>query len=158
MKTILYVATVTRAYRKAIDDYFTDPGIYRKNLPWYLGEIGKCTNREFTTGFYFGRPGAEAQIYEGKAYRTDAVFIGNVTAVEEGNAVFLQRNKFAVSDRLEILKPDGANIETTVRAIYDGDGHAMKDAPHASMRLHVTLDPTPEPGDVLRIVRQKEEN
>ena len=55
MKTALYVATVARTYRKAIDDYFTDPKLYEKNMDWYQAEISKCTYRQFTTGFYFGK-------------------------------------------------------------------------------------------------------
>ena len=37
MKTALYVATVARTYRKAMDDYLEDPVLYEKNLPWYHG-------------------------------------------------------------------------------------------------------------------------
>ena len=51
MKTALYVATVTRAYRRAIDDYLKDPAVYRKNLAWYKEEIGKCTNRRLPLAF-----------------------------------------------------------------------------------------------------------
>ena len=54
MKTALYVATVARTYRKAIDDYLEDPQKYRDNMPWYLDQISNCTYRQFTTGFYFG--------------------------------------------------------------------------------------------------------
>ena len=43
MKTALYVATVARTYRRAIDDYKTDPKLYEANLEWYKEEIGKCT-------------------------------------------------------------------------------------------------------------------
>ncbi len=63
MKTALYVAAVARTYRRAIDDYLKDPEEYRKNLEWYKEEIGKCTTGEFTTGFYFGKPTEDAQIY-----------------------------------------------------------------------------------------------
>ena len=57
MKTALYVATVARTYRKAIDDYLEDPKNYdSKNMPWYLDQISNCTYRQFTTGFYFGKP------------------------------------------------------------------------------------------------------
>ena len=59
MKTALYVAVVTRAYRKAIDDYRQDPEKYRGNLWWYQEEIGKCTNRQFTTRILFREAGRE---------------------------------------------------------------------------------------------------
>ena len=62
MKTALYVATVARTYRKAIDDYLTGgEEAYRANMDWYLHEIGKCTYRKFNTGFFFGRPTQESR-------------------------------------------------------------------------------------------------
>ena len=64
MKTALYVATVARTYRKAIDDYLEDPQKYRDNMPWYLDQISNFTYRQFTTGFYFGKPTEESQIYD----------------------------------------------------------------------------------------------
>lgn len=51
MKTALYVATVARTYRKAIDDYLESPEKYEANMPWYLEQIKSCTYRQFTTGF-----------------------------------------------------------------------------------------------------------
>ena len=43
MKTALYVATVARTYRKAIDDYLESPELYRENMDWYLDQISNCT-------------------------------------------------------------------------------------------------------------------
>ena len=68
MKTALYVATVARTYRKAIDDYQKDPELYRQNMPWYLDQISNCTYRKFTTGFFFGKPDDDAQIYDSNTY------------------------------------------------------------------------------------------
>ena len=68
MKNALYVATVARTYRKAMDDYARDPALYEENLPWYREQIACGTHRKFTTGFFFGKPGAEAQIYENSTY------------------------------------------------------------------------------------------
>ena len=76
MKTALYVATVTRAYRRAIDDYLKDPAVYRENLAWYREEIGKCTNRRFTTGFYFGKPTADDHIYDSSTYVKSYTYLG----------------------------------------------------------------------------------
>ena len=56
MKTALYVATVARTYRKAIDDYLESPEKYQENMPWYLEQIKSCTYRQFTTGFFYGKP------------------------------------------------------------------------------------------------------
>ncbi|MCR5279257.1 MAG: U32 family peptidase, partial [Lachnospiraceae bacterium] len=68
MKTALYVATVARTYRCAIDDYFESPDKYKERLPWYREEIAKCTYRQFSTGFYFGKPNEESQVYDSNTY------------------------------------------------------------------------------------------
>lgn len=83
MKTALYVATVTRAYRRAIDDCLASKARYLENLPWCLAETGKSANRGFTTGFYFGKADDSAQTYGGSAYVKECVYLGTVEAVGE---------------------------------------------------------------------------
>ena len=72
-KTALYVACVARTYRTAIDDYLESPDKYMARLEWYKEEIGKCTTRNFTTGFYFGKPDSDGQIYDNNTYIQNAV-------------------------------------------------------------------------------------
>ena len=151
MKTALYVATVTRAYRLAIDAFRRDPEEYRANLAWYREEIGKCTNREFTTGFYFGKPGPDSQIYENSTYITNSVYLGRVDAVDgEGRCRLEQKNKFSVGEELELMKPDGRNIPVTVRGIWDMEGNPQESCPHARQIIDVDLGTAAEPFDILR--------
>ena len=151
MKTALYVATVTRAYRLAIDACMRDPEEYRKNMAWYREEIGKCTNREFTTGFYFGKPGPDSQIYENSTYITGSVYLGRVDSVDgEGRCRLEQKNKFSVGENLELMKPDGRNIPVTVRGIWDEEGNPQDSCPHARQVIDVDLGMVPEPFDILR--------
>ena len=110
MKTALYVATVARTYRKAIDDYKESSELYKKNLPWYLDQISNCTYRQFTTGFFFGKPSDEAQIYDNNTYLKEYTYLGIVGEQnEEGLYRIEQRNKFSVGEEIEIMKPDGEN-------------------------------------------------
>ena len=151
MKTALYVATVTRAYRLAIDAFRRDPEEYRANLAWYREEIGKCTNREFSTGFYFGKPGPDSQIYENSTYITNSVYLGRVDAVDgEGRCRLEQKNKFSVGEELELMKPDGRNIPVTVRGIWDMEGNPQESCPHARQIIDVDLGMAAEPFDILR--------
>ena len=151
MKTALYVATVTRAYRLAIDAFRRDPEEYKANLAWYREEIGKCTNREFTTGFYFGKPGPDSQIYENSTYITNSVYLGRVDAVDgEGRCCLEQKNKFSVGEELELMKPDGRNIPVTVRGIWDMEGNPQESCPHARQIIDVDLGMAAEPFDILR--------
>ena len=138
MKTALYVATVARTYRKAIDDYLTGgEEAYRANMDWYLHEIGKCTYRKFNTGFFFGRPTQESQIYDNSTYISEAVYLGIVDAADGGLISLEQRNKFCVGDEIEIMKPDGRDVPARVERILDENGEDMESAPHAKQRLRV---------------------
>ena len=151
MKTALYVATVARTYRKAIDDYMESPDKYTANLPWYREEIAKCTYRQFSTGFYYGKPSEESQVYDSNTYISEYIYLGTVENVDSGIAKFEQKNKFLVGETLEIMKPDGRNIGTRVLEIKNEQGENMESAPHPKQKLFVKLSEVPEKGDILRI-------
>lgn len=151
MKTALYVATVARTYRKAIDDYKESPELYKKNLPWYLDQISNCTYRQFTTGFFFGKPSDEAQIYDNNTYLKEYTYLGIVGEQnEEGLYRIEQRNKFSVGEEIEIMKPDGENLTVTVKRIVDEDGADMESAPHPKQVLYIDLGHPLEKYDILR--------
>ena len=151
MKAALYVATVARTYRKAIDDCRASEEIYRGNMDWYRREIGKCTYRPFTTGFYFGKPGRESQIYDSSTYQSEAVYLGMVEKTDgRGFAHLEQKNKFHVGETIEIMKPDGRDIPVVVEAMEDEEGNPMESCPHAKQRFCVRLSEMPEKYDLLR--------
>ena len=157
MKTALYVATVARTYRKAIDDYLEDPEKYKTNMDWYKAEISKCTYRQFTTGFYYGKPTDEAQIYDSNTYINEYIYLGIVYEVDgEGYAHIEQRNKFCKDDVIEIMKPDGRNIEAKVLKILDDKtGTEVDSAPHPQQKLSVLLSETPDAYDILRVSKEE---
>ena len=159
MKTALYVATVARTYRKAIDDYFESEEKYRQNMPWYLDEISRCTYRQFTTGFYFGKPSEEAQIYDANTYVNEYTYLGIVGEVDDrGLARIEQRNKFNVGDVIEIMKPDGRDIETKVLGMVNADGEEVDSCPHPKEVIYLKLDQPTEKYDILRIHTGSSEN
>ena len=151
MKTALYVATVARTYRKAMDDYAESPEKYRKNMPWYEEQISNCTYRQFTTGFFYGKPDENTQIYDNNTYVKEYTYLGYVEETDErGYVRITQRNKFTVGEEIEVMKPDGRNLKTRVRGIYDEDGNSAESAPHPQQRLFVDLDEKAEVFDILR--------
>ncbi len=151
MKTALYVATVARTYRKAIDDYLESEERYRTNLPWYLEQIRGCTMRPFTTGFFFGKPSEESQIYDNSTYTTGYTYLGTVGAERaDGFCRIEQRNKFSVGEQIEIMKPDGRNLPVTVRRITDEEGNDQESAPHAKQVIWVDVGGAAEMYDILR--------
>lgn len=151
MKTALYVATVARTYRKAIDDYMDDPKIYAANMEWYKEEIGKCTYRQFTTGFYFGKTDSESQVYDSNDYVKEYTYIGRVESVDlNGRLCFIQRNKFSVGEHLEAMMFDGRNEELEVMGIWNADMEEVDSAPHPKEMLTVQLNQSLPVGTILR--------
>lgn len=153
MKTALYVAAVARTYRRAIDDFFESEEKYRQNRGWYRAEIAKCTYRQFTTGFYFGKPDENTQIYDNSTYVNEYTYLGCIQEVKasEGLVRIEQRNKFCVRDAIEVMKPDGSNVEVTVEAMYDGDMQPVESCPHSKQQIWLQLSHMPEPYDLLRV-------
>lgn len=157
MKTALYVATVARTYRKALDDFMESEEKYRENMEWYKAEIGKCTYRQFTTGFYFGKPDENTQIYDSNTYINEYIYLGICGEINEKGLVRIeQRNKFSVGDVIEIMKPNGENVETKVLAMFNEDGESMDCCPHPKQIVYLQLDKQPEVYDILRVENAKD--
>lgn len=151
MKTALYVATVARTYRLAIDDYLRDPEYYRSRIPFYKSEISKCTYRQYTTGFFFGKPDKDTQIYDGNTYEHEYTYLGIVGDCNgDGLYSVEQRNKFSVGETIEVMKPDGTNIECSVIEIKDDEGNSMECAPHPKQKLWINLGTKLDRYDILR--------
>ena len=152
MKTALYVATVIRAYRNAIDDYFESPEKYEANKEHYMDEIKSTTYRPFTTGFFYRKPNEGDQIYDNNTYVNGATYVG-LTRDFEGDYFHLtQKNKFSVGETIEIMKPSGENIAAKVLGIKNGED--VESAPHAKEEIMVKLSEKPEIGDILRRVEE----
>ncbi len=174
MKTALYVATVARTYCKALDDYRKDPALYEEHIPWYLEQISACTYRRFTTGFFYGKPDENAQVYDSNTYVKEYTYLGMIEKTDGKQCCLIeQRNKFSVGETIEIMKPDGRNIEAVVEGIWGRSKELKKDvsqpeglptiedggpsmwepqksAPHSRQALWVKLDKIADPMDILR--------
>ena len=155
MKTALYVATVARTYRMAIDDYLEDPKKYEMNLSKYRTFISQCTYRQYTTGFFFGKPDETTQIYDCNVYERDYVYLGIVgDQVGEMEYSLEQKNKFYQGQKIEVMKADGNDIEVEVVSIKDEDGNEMESCPHPKQKLKINLGIELEKGDILRVKEQ----
>lgn len=156
MKTALYVATVARTYRKAIDDYMESPEKYHENMPWYQEQISNCTYRQFTTGFFFGKTDENAQIYDNNTYVKEYTYLGIVGPQnEQGLYRIEQRNKFSVGETIEVMKPNGDNIQVVVKQILDEEGRPQESCPHSKQIIYIDLG---QPLEMYDILRRKEED
>ena len=152
MKTALYVASVIRAYRQAIDTYFEDEKEYVKNIDHYKDEVKKCTYRQFTTGFFYGSTTHESQIYDANTYEKGAVYLGQIEDVsEDGMYHLFQKNKFSVGDSVELMRADGHDEKVVIKDMTDDEGQHMDSCPHPGQSFYIRIDADAKPGDILRI-------
>lgn len=151
MKTPLYVATVVKAYRQAIDLCLSDPAAYQAKKAYFLAEVGKCSHRHFDTGFFYGRP-QNGQIYENSAYIKDYVFTAKVLGYDSASGLHLveQRNKFSVGDTLEILAQRGDNLSFSVEAIRTESGEGKISATLVKEKLWLRLPEPVAPETIIR--------
>ena len=140
MKTKLYVASAARTYREAIDDYLESEELYRSKIEHYKEEIAACTFRQFTTGFYFGKPDQDTQIYDSNTYIRNYIYLGAIEEIcPDGRVVVFQKNKFLVGDEIEIMDFRKGDIAAKVVKIEDENGREMESAPHPKQKLYLTL-------------------
>lgn len=150
MKTALYVATVTRTYRKAIDDFFEDSSLYEKNKAQYMEEVRKGVNRQFTTGFFFDKPSYKEQIYDHNTYEKSYTYLGTILEEKDGLNMLIQKNKFSLGEELEVIKPDGNTLFVKVNRILDEKGIEMDSCPHPKQTIFVDFGIKLDPYDILR--------
>ena len=156
VKNELYVATVIKAYRMAIDSYFADKENFKVSED-ILTELTKVSHREYTGGFYFGKPDEKQQLDTSNTYIQEYNIVGVVRSWDEQShiAVIEQRNKFVKGDEIEIISPKGENIYYTVNEMYNADGELIDSAPHAQMTVKMKID---SPVAEYSILRAKKNN
>jgi putative protease len=156
VKGVHYVATVIKVYREAIDRYLDNPAAYSTD-PLWLEELGKVSNRDYTTGFITGRPDISGQGHLEKIYRRPYSFVGIVKDYDNaaGVAEVQQRNRFKAGDVLEVLTPPGRQGGTfTVGKMFDVEGALILSAPHPCQKVML---PVPFPVARHSMLRRREE-
>ena len=140
MKSIFYIAHVIKAYRTALDAYYSNPDGYRYDPAWAL-EMCKASHRDFTTGFYFRKPMGEDQEYLSSSYIRDYAFTGLVKSYDPETkiAVVEQRNKMDIGDVIEVFGPKGEAFTQTLEYMTDEEGTPIESAPHPQQILNIKM-------------------
>ena len=157
MKSTGYTASVTNAYRIAVDRYFADPENYVFD-PALMEEVESVCHREYATGFFFGDQTIEPNVCSEAGYiREQAVLAIATKGSEDGSLPeFYQKNKFSVGDRLELLTPGKVGQGFTAERIFDAEDQPIESTPHPEMRFKLHVPFTVKEGDVLRFARVTE--
>lgn len=156
VKSQYYVSTIVRSYRMAIDEYFDNPKDYRYKEEW-LEEIKKASYRDFTTGFYFGKPTGEEQVYTSSSYIRDYEFIGLVLDYDDRNnlATIEQRNRMYVGDKIEVFGPNKSHFVQQIEKMWNEEGEEINVAPHPQQIIKMKMTRPVERWDILRKPRKE---
>lgn len=151
VKSPYYVATVIRAYRMAIDEYYKDPENYVYDEKW-LNEIKKASHRDFTKGFYFGKPKEDAQVYTTSSYIREYDFVGLVLDYDEESkiATIEQRNRMFVGEKIEIFGPGKEHMTQVIEKMWDEKGNEIEVAPHPQQIIKILMDNPVREMDMIR--------
>ena len=151
MKSVHYAASVVKAYREAIDNYFAAPEQFEVKKEW-VEELDKVSHRAYTTGFYYGRPTEKDQIYGTSSYTQTSDFVGLVLDYDEktGFATVEQRNNMKVGQEIEIFQPHLAGYRQILQEMYNDEGEAIQVAPHPQQIVKIRMDKPVEPYGILR--------
>jgi putative protease len=137
-KSAYYIANVTRIYRQALDAICREGERFSVREEWQA-ELAKISHREYTTGFAFAPPGEQGQRYDTSNPIRNYDFAATVLSIEQNRLLLQQRNHFTSGDTLELLLPDGSQLDLAIEALYDESGQSITAAAHPNMLVYLPL-------------------
>ena len=153
MKSIHYIATVTKVYRMLIDEYYETGTI--KDIEYYKKEIQKAENRLFSHGFLEGMTTTNEQLYNMRSENPTQDFVGIVLEYDETTqkAIIEVRNHFKPYSTLEAFGPSLRSTQFSISNIVNENGEEVDAARHP--KEHVIIDSPIKLNkyDMIRLVR-----
>ena len=109
VKSAYYIATVVRAYRRAIDSYLKDPENYKFDESLDK-EVISSSHRPFTSGFYFGNPMEDGQYNNNQVAIPKSTFKGEVREAKDGRIYFTLKNGLNEGETVSVMGPEGDEV------------------------------------------------
>jgi U32 family peptidase len=131
MKSILYISSIVRAYRRAIDHHFDagisfDIGLVRK-------ELDVVSHRDFSTGFFYDAPSDNANVTKNPVYKRQMRLAALVEGGKNGRYVLKIYNAVdPSSDNLELIGREMKTRKISRMRFYDADGNMLEKANHGT--------------------------
>lgn len=151
MKSIHYVSTVSNVYSRAVNAFCEDPDNYEFNQEWE-DELWKVAQRELATGFYYGVPTEDQQLFGKRRKIPGYTFIGQVLDYDEktGIATIEQRNSFGIGDEIEFYGPGFSHHTQKIDVLWDEEGEEIDRARHPLMTVKMKVERPVKPLDMMR--------
>ena len=149
LKSAYYVGTVVRAYRQALDLYYSDPEKYTNSLDAFREELEKVANRQFTTGFYFQKPNEETNNYLASRPASKYGFLAMITGFDKETmtAKAIGKNRLKRGSEIEIVTPNKIITQTLEKIIYKGE---EVEESHAGYEIEIPVTQVVEANSFIR--------
>ncbi len=156
VKSEYYLATVVKAYREAIDCFFENPDKFEFDPKW-LEELKKVSHRDYTTGFYFGKPDGNEQHYASSSYIREYELLGIVEGYDEktGMLLVVQKNRFFKGSKVEFLRPKGDFVEHEIKYMENESGEELEVANRPQDIVRIKTAFSLPKGSMMRAPREK---
>ncbi|MGI6608541.1 MAG: peptidase U32 family protein [Erysipelotrichaceae bacterium] len=141
MKTAYYIATVVKAYRILIDEYYQKGSISKQKMAEAALLFKRGSNREAFSGFYPGIPDIDGQIYNNDVQANQS-YLANVIDYSDGVATVEVRNYFKLNDTLRIFNPLKEDVYFELTSLTDLDGETVEIAnkPMQVLKMRVPVE------------------
>ncbi len=149
MKGVLYAASVTRTYRAALDSLADGAEDYHV-LPEWRRELELVSHREYSSGFFNGKPAGSATRTDNSSYIKNTEFLGRILAVDAPFAQLGVRNGFDKGERVEVIRPKlEEDFTQVIEDMRNEEGEPVERA-NPNARLRICFQRKVEEGDLLR--------
>lgn len=149
MRSIYYLATIIKIYRKVIDNYCHNKETYEYNLE-YERILRKCANRDSVPQFFSSLPSKDEQYYNGRMEVTNQDFIGVVLDYKDGYALIEQRNYFKKGDMVTLFGPDN-EFSFKITEILDEEKNELDIVCHPKQKVYLKVPQKVNEKNMLKI-------
>lgn len=148
MKSLYYVAAVTRVYRAALDAWRDESKNYQSDPRWQR-ELEAVSHRPYGTGFLFGQDDAFVNTADSH-YLRDCDFVGLVKEqAASGDWLVEGRNRFQAGDLIELIGPEMRQSELTFTEATNKSGEVITTVQPNAL-VWMTLPEGTQSGDFIR--------
>ena len=155
LKTDYYLATIIRAYRKAIDDYYKNPEIW--DYMNYLPEVEKVKTRGLSEFYFTNSNNQDIHDYDGFSENLKYEYGAKVLENLGDNLYHVEiRNKLSVGDLLDVMVPgDITPHEFNIEELYDSKTRERIDTVNPGVKGQSVIIKVPYNMDVNYVIRRK---
>jgi putative protease len=157
MKSLHYIATIVKAYRNAIDEYYETGDI--KNVSYYIDQISKAENRETSIGFLKGMTTVNEQLYDLFHENPTQSFIGTVVSYDKDKQLIRLdvRNYFTSHSKIELFSPKEKDRIFEINEILDSNFNPISEANHPRDIVYIKCPYESHYNDILRLVDENKD-